>query len=98
MKQDSNSGIPDSDGKIPLHWAASSHDGNKRIKPYYWYGTRIPIDFAISNNANCMISNRLASLCSVNIIELSPLIPKHTVYHNRANGMQKRFALTVGPK
>lgn len=27
IKQDSNSGIPDSDGKTPLHWAASSHDG-----------------------------------------------------------------------
>lgn len=27
IKQDSNSGIPDSEGKTPLHWAASSHDG-----------------------------------------------------------------------
>ena len=27
IKQDSNSGIPDSDGKTPLHWATSSHDG-----------------------------------------------------------------------
>ena len=27
IKQDSNIGIPDIEGKTPLHWAASSKDG-----------------------------------------------------------------------
>lgn len=34
IKQDSNSGIPDSDGKTPLHWAASSHDGMYSTRTY----------------------------------------------------------------
>lgn len=57
IKQDSNSGIPDNDGKTPLHWAASSHDGKAAVRDCVCRLTRWCLSAVISKLCTCITTS-----------------------------------------
>ncbi|XP_043921544.1 inversin [Protopterus annectens] len=74
IKHDSNIGIPDIEGKIPLHWAASSNDPSavhtvrcileaaptESLLNWQDYEGRTPLHFAVANGNEAVVSSLIS--------------------------------------